>query len=219
MKIFLSSLLMMLCFMSVKQTIAQTLPSGTMSYSSENISKLNFGGQELEQKMNMSVTQDFSGEYYRLAASLQSSPSGTGSGININGGAQMFQYYDTADKFLYQLQQLKGKNYAVRVESQKITGLVKTGKTETILGYTCIEFTGIFFGETATGWYSTDLPSIVSPVGPLGLPGGLIKLESKKHKYTATKIKMGALVKESDLQLPKDVIKTTQEEFNRIRIQ
>lgn len=219
MKIFVNRLLIIFCFLSVKQINAQTPLHGTIAYSSENIIKMNFGGQEQEQKMSMIVTQDFSGEYYRLAASLQSSPSGTGAGINIKGGAQMFQYYDTADKFLYQLQQLKGKNYAIRFESQKITGLVLTGKTQTILGYTCVEFTGIFFGEQATGWYSTDLPSMISPAGPLNLPGGLIKLESKKHKYFATEIKMGALVKESDLQLPKDVIKTTQEEFNRIRIQ
>jgi len=96
---------------------------------------------------------------------------------------------------------------------------VKTGKTQTILGYTCIEFTCIFLGEEATGWYSTGLPSVISPVGPLGLPGGLIRLESKKHKYSAIDIKMRVAIKESELQLPKDVIKTTQEEFNRIRIQ
>jgi len=203
----------------VKQINAQAPLNGTISYSSENISKMNFGGQEFEQKMNMNITQDFSGAYYRLAASLQNSAPGAGSGININGGAQMFQYYDPGDKFLYQLQHLKGKNYAIRIESKKITDLVKTGKTQKVLGYACIEFTGIFFGEQVTGWYSTDLPSIVSPVGPLGLPGGLIKLESKKHKYSATEIKMGIAVKESDLQLPKDVIKTTQEEFNRIRNQ
>jgi len=99
MKIFVNNLLVMLCFLSGKQINAQAPLNGTISYSSENISKMNFGGQELEQKMNMSVTQDFSGAYYRLTASLQSSPSGTGSGININGGAQMFQYYDPADNF------------------------------------------------------------------------------------------------------------------------
>jgi GLPGLI family protein len=217
MKILVNSLLIMLCFISAKQIKAQAPLNGTISYSSENISKMNFGGQELEQKMNMNITEDFSGAYCRLTASLQSSS--PGSGININGGAKMFQYYDPGDKYLYQLQHLKGKNYAIRVEAKKVTDLVKTGKTQTILGYACIEFTGIFFGEQATGWYSTDLPSMISPVGPLGLPGGLIKLESKKHTYSATEIKMGIAVKESDLQLPKDVIKTTQEEFNRIRIE
>ena len=219
MKTLLNRLLIMLCFISVKQINAQAPLNGTISYSSESISKMNFGGQELEQKMNMHLTQDFSGVYYRLSASLQNAPPGTGAGIKISGGPQMFQYYDPADKFLYQLQNFNGKNYALRYESKKITGLVLTGKTQTILGYACVEFTGIYFGEQASGWYSTHLSSMVSPAGPLGLPGGLIRLESKKHKYIATEIKMGTAVKESDLQLPKDAIKTTQEEFDRIRTQ
>jgi GLPGLI family protein len=219
MEIFVNRLLIILCFFSVRQINAQAPLPGKISYSSEIISKMSFGGQVLEQKMNMSVTQDISGGHYRLTASLQTSPAGTGSGINITGGAQMFQYYDPVDKLLYQLQHFKGKNYAIRVESQKITAVVTTGKTETILGYTCIEFTAVFSGEPATGWYCADLPSVISPVGSLDLPGGLIRLESKRHKYLATEIKMGVPVKESDLQLPKDVIKTTQEEFKRIMSQ
>ena len=208
-------LFIMLCFFGVQQISAQTT-TGIISYTSVSTARINMGGQEIQQKMNFALTLSFSGSLFRLAASMQSASSAAGSGIQINGSPQMFQYYDSVDNTSYQLTNINGVNYAIAVEQNKLTDMKKTGKTQTILGYACIEFTCNYNGEAATGWYTPDLPAVVSPVGLLGLPGGLIKLESGKHTYNATDIKLEAVVNRAELVLPAAVIKTTKDGFQKL---
>ncbi|MEI9810620.1 MAG: GLPGLI family protein [Bacteroidota bacterium] len=215
MKIILTRLLIVCCIFLVTGAVAQNPVMGTISYETSSLSKMNINGQEFEQKMNLNITLDFSGDNYKLSASMVPGGANGGTGIRISGAPQMFQYYVPVEKVFYQVTAAKGKTYAIRIEPKKITDFVSTGNTETMLGYTCNEFTCTYNGETATGWYSTALSTVISPVGSLGLPGGLIKLESKNYKYTATGIKTDTPVKKADLKLPDAAIKTTRENFEK----
>lgn len=218
MKKIVSGLLVLLCSVSVTPGLGQSLASGTVTYESESLSKMNMGGQQMEQKMNLSLTLDFSGNYCRVNALLGGGPEevevGVGSGgIKLNGIPPQQKYYVPGDKTFYQLTLAKGKNYAIRSEPENITDLTMTGKKDTILGHACHEFTYKSNGELVTGWYTPDLPAIVAPHEVTGVPGGILKIESKNYNSMATSIKAGAMIKEADLKLPANAVKISSIDF------
>lgn len=209
-------LIFLLAVFSATICLAQGQGAGTLVYQSESISTIQAGGRSFQHQMNMRVTFEFSGNHYRLGASLQGTGAGNGPGVTIGGGAQQYKYYDPADKLVYQVVPVNGIQYAFPGPADKITDLVTTGKTDTVLGYSCTQFTGNYRGEPVTGWYSTGLPAMVCPLGPLGLPGGLTRLEAKNFKYTVISIQMGTAAPEASLQLPADAVKISKEEFDKL---
>ncbi|HEV7782079.1 MAG TPA: GLPGLI family protein [Chitinophagaceae bacterium] len=214
MKKIVSALLVLLCTVSAIPSCGQSLASGTVTYESGSVSRMSMGGQQLEQKMSLSLSLDFSGNYCRVTALLDGGSADVeGGGIKLNGIPPQKQYYVPADKAYYQLTQAKGKNYAIRSEPKSITDLVMTGKKDSILGHTCHEFTYKSNGELVTGWYTPDLPAIVTPQQVMGVPGGILKLESKNYSSMATSIKVGATASEADLKLPANATKISSVDF------
>ncbi|HEV7781352.1 MAG TPA: GLPGLI family protein [Chitinophagaceae bacterium] len=214
MKKIVSGLLVLLCTASVNPTRGQSPVSGTATYESENLSRMNMGGQQLEQRMNLSLSLDFSGKYCRVTALLGVGPQEIGGGgLKLNGIPPQQKYYVPGDKAFYQLTQAKGKIYAIRSEPKDITDLSITGRKDTIFGYTCHEFTYKSNGELVTGWYTPDLPAIVAPHEVTGVPGGILKIESKNYNSMVTSIKVGTTVSEADLKLPANSIKISNVDF------
>ncbi len=214
MKKIVSSLFVLLCAVSINPTRGQSLASGTVTYESESLSKMNMGGQQLEQKMNLSLTLDFSGNYCRVNALLGGGSQEVESGgIKLNGIPPQKKYYVPGDKAFYQFTLAKGKSYAIRSEPKNITDLTMTGKKDIILGHTCHEFTYKSNGELITGWYTPDLPDIVAPHEVTGVPGGILKIESKNYNAMATSIKAGSAASEADLKLPANAVKISSVDF------
>ena len=211
MKRIVFPLVVLLCIVSITPISAQSLVSGTVTYEMASVSRMNLGGREVEQVMDVTLIADFSGKYCRETAILHAGAGG--SGIELSGIPPAQKYYVPHEKTHYQLTPVKGKNYAIRAEPKMITDLVMTGRIDSLLGFPCLEFTCKSNGDEVTGWYSPDLPAIVCSGGALGLPGGILKLVAKNYSLVVTDIKAGATISEADLKLPADVIKISALDF------
>lgn len=208
---FIIICLLMACG-AVNDIAAQTGKKGIIVYQCQSVASMNMGGQTRTQKMGLDIRLLYSEAHCKLEASLQMNVATTG---NVKFNGDMFQYYDPSDKSFYQVQSLGGKNYAIKNEIHQMKNIVETGKTETILGYVCREFTCTYKNEKATGWYSEKLPSKFSPIGPQDVSGTILKFISPVYEFTAVEVSTDKDLKESDLKLPGNVQKTTREQMMR----
>lgn len=195
---------------------AQVPQTGVLTYNTVYEYKTNIGGRPgPSQKMPMGIEITYSGDYYLVLASMGGQSVGN---IQIaGGGMKMKRYYDPSDKSMYNVNIIGQDAYFVKKDDQPISNMKETGNTKEILGYPSHEFTCVYNGVTAKGWYSKLLPSHVSPEGNLGLPGGIVSLESEKVKIELTSAKLGTLVTEAETKIPAGSKKMTKEEFEAAR--
>lgn len=177
---------------------AQPPAAGMVHFESTGLATMNLAGRTASQKMSMQLRLTFSGVHYKVEAAL-----GQESGFGFIGS--MVKFYDPAEKALYQIVETNGERIAMLSHIPRISSFKLTGRTDTLLGYTCKEFTCLYQGDTARGWFTDALPDIISPIGPQPVPGALLKLISEKAEFTARSISIGDHIEITDLQMPKNI--------------
>lgn len=205
-------LLLVIC-LTAQMLAAQTIKSGTIKYSIERQAQIQFSGKQLTQKMQTVDQLDFSDGYYRLICSLMPAEEAV-SGINVSTGAAiMTAFYMPKERAVFQHMQSNGKHYGLVQNKTILTSIQPTGKMDSIMGFRVEEFTCLYNGETAQGWYCTSLPSMISPFGNLGLPGALLRFNSPAAVVQLLSIELNQVHEVKDLQLPADTKIVSKEEF------
>lgn len=205
---------LLLAILNANFIAAQVPAAGKLVYEVERIVELNLGGQKMEQKMNTTQTIDFRDGYYRIAVTINQPVNGGGITLG-QGGPAMLGYYVPEEKIIYQVNKLRGTEYAIKNRKREITEVQTTGNRDTLLGYPIQEFTCKYDGEPATGWYCESLPAHISPMGFVNLPGMIIRLRTPGTLLRLASVETGNPVSTKDLQVPEAAIKVTQEEFTK----
>ena len=127
-------------------------------------------------------------------------------------------YNNSNEKNILINKKFKQNNYLISESSPKTKWKISS-ETKSILGYTCQRATGICKGRTYTVWFSTDIPSSFGPWKLQGLPGLILEATdiSGRISFACTKISLRTFLPSAiSLTLPKDVISTTYDEYNRM---
>ncbi|MBO0934163.1 GLPGLI family protein [Fibrella aquatilis] len=111
----------------------------------------------------------------------------------------------------------KKEYYQTEVAATRPADWKVTGKTKTILGYTCQRATCTIKEQPCTVWFTTDLPFTYSPAADLTPDKGVVLfVESDDLMYRATKIDAGA-VNEVALKPRADAKTVSADELRTIR--
>ncbi|MBV8254709.1 MAG: GLPGLI family protein [Chitinophaga sp.] len=150
----------------------------------------------------------------------QRRPGGPGQGGGFRGGMGN-QLVDLQHKKYQNVFSTSGddrKTYFTE-EDFIIASNVQTGdKTKKIAGYTCKKATVKLKEDTYTIWYTTELPFAYSPINGL-LPDSnavILAAEGSNRSFTAQKVTLKP-VTDTDLTLPADAQKVTQEQLRDLR--
>ncbi len=105
-------------------------------------------------------------------------------------------------------------------EDYKNPAEIKTSnKTKTIAGFKCQRGTVKLGEENFVFWYTTEIPLLFSPVnGVLPAAGVVLSIESSKRSYVAKKIEFKP-IEETEVSLPANAQKVTEEELKAKRRQ
>jgi len=190
----------------------QSNSSGIIIYKSMLTASIQAGGGSATQQVNLRMELAVSGANYKITATALPSPS---SNIQF-GDMKLYKYYDAATNATYSITPFRNEQYAVS-NPIIVTDVKETGKTKEVLGYLSNEFTCTYNGAPAKGWYTKQLPAIISAEGNLGLPGMVMVLESERIKMEVEKIEWNVPVKEADTKLPVGLKKMTRQEFEAMR--
>lgn len=193
-------------------SFAQSNSSGIIIYKSMLTASIQAGGTSASQQVNLRMELAVSGENYKITATALPSPS---SSIQF-GDMKLYKYYDAATNATYSITPFRNEQYAVS-NPITVTDIKETGKTKEVLGYLSNEFNCMYNGAPAKGWYTKQLPAVISAEGNLGLPGMLMSLDSERVKMEVEKIDWNVPVKETDTKLPAGIKKMTRQEFETMR--
>ncbi|WP_205195138.1 GLPGLI family protein [Chitinophaga sp. Cy-1792] len=145
---------------------------------------------------------------------------GTGGGFRggMNGGGQFVDLEHKKYQQIFTTQGDDKKTYYTEEDYVAATGAQTSDKTKKIAGFTCKKATVKVKDDTYTVWFTTDLPFSYSPINGL-LPEGkgvVLAAESSNRSFTAQKVSLKP-VTDTDLAIPADAQKVSQDQFREIR--
>lgn len=117
------------------------------------------------------------------------------------------------------VQDFMGKKYRIE-DTVKITPWKLSSETKVIMGYTCHKAS--WYNEerqqNIVAWYTNQMRAFLGPEGFNSLPGAVLQIDVSDGEriVTATKIESRKLEK-GELKVPSGGVKTTEEEFKKIR--
>ncbi|WP_106527571.1 GLPGLI family protein [Chitinophaga niastensis] len=162
---------------------------------------------------------DFGGRRQQPGGDTTRNPRRPGMGPRGNNA----QYVDLANKKYEQVFTTFGddkKTYYTEEDYIFTANNKSSDKTKKIAGYTCKKATIQLKEDTYTVWYTTELPFSFSPVNGL-LPDSnavVLAAEGSKRAFTAKNVSLKA-VTETDLTIPANAEKISQEQMREIRKQ
>lgn len=134
--------------------------------------------------------------------------------VELIGDASI--YTDMANQKNIAIRSILGKDFIVEKDMPKaIEWNIESERTKQILNIQCVKATTIDVnGNNVVAWFATEIPFPTGPYGYGGLPGLILRLETKNETYEVTSISSApedVLVKEPNVK------HVTPQEFSEIK--